>query len=120
MKQAPLIAALLVIATACGAATTPAAPPASPVAKPVARCDGTLPTYAGDVRPILERRCFACHAGDGPAAEEHDFTRVEALRAQRPLLVDAVTQRAMPPAGRPQLSDAEAEMLVRWAACGGK
>jgi uncharacterized membrane protein len=113
MRPGAAVAALL-LATAC-AATRPTAPPAPPPA----RCEGAPPTYAADVRAILERRCFACHAGEGPAAEEHDFSRVDTLRAQRRQLTDAVAQRAMPPAGRPPLSDAEAATLLRWAACGG-
>lgn len=106
-------AAALLLTSACGAAAA-TAPPAPP---PV-RCDAAVPTYAADVRPILERRCFACHAGDGPAAEEHDFSRVETLRSQRRQLTDAVTARAMPPAGRPELTDAEGQTLLAWAACG--
>jgi mono/diheme cytochrome c family protein len=86
---------------------------------PSAACAGPPPTYVADVRPLLERRCFTCHANDGPAAEEHDFTHVETLRAQRRQLVDEVSERAMPPKGRPQLTDAEAQTLLQWVACGG-
>ena len=81
-------------------------------------CTGPQVTYVADVRPVLQKRCFACHAGSGPAAEEHDFTRAETLRAQRHQLVDDVTAHAMPPQGRPPLAEAEAETLLRWAACG--
>jgi uncharacterized membrane protein len=81
-------------------------------------CAGSPTTYVSDVRPVLERRCFFCHAGDGVAAEDHDFSRVGTLRAQRRSLVDQVAQRAMPPQGRPPLTDAEAQLLLRWAACG--
>jgi hypothetical protein len=98
-----------------GACATAPVPPPFPAR--AARCDASAPTYAGDVRPILERRCFACHAGDGPAAEEHDFTRVETLRAQRLALVGEVTARAMPPPSRPPLTDAEADTILGWAAC---
>jgi uncharacterized membrane protein len=89
-----------------------------PVAKPSASCDGPPATYVADVRPVLERRCFSCHANGGVAAEDHDFTRVETLRAQRQSLADEVAERAMPPKGQPQLTDAEAQLLLRWAACG--
>ena len=87
-------------------------------ARPSEPCAGPPTTYVADVRPLIERRCLTCHAGDGVAAEDHDFSRVEALRAQRRSLTDEVTQRAMPPQGRPQLTDAEAQVLLRWAACG--
>jgi hypothetical protein len=87
---------------------------------PAAACTSTPPTYGADVRPVLEQRCFTCHANDGPAAEEHDFTRVETLRVQRHQLVDVVTARAMPPKGRPQLTDGQAQTLLQWVACGAR
>jgi uncharacterized membrane protein len=73
-----------------------------------------------EVHAVLERRCFGCHAGDGVAAEEHDFTRADELRAQRSSMADEVSARAMPPASRPPLSDAEVDLLVRWARCGAR
>jgi mono/diheme cytochrome c family protein len=89
-----------------------------PVAKPSASCDGPPTTYVADVRPLLERRCLSCHANGGVAADDHDFSHVETLRAQRQSLADEVAERAMPPKGQPQLTDAEAQLLLRWAACG--
>jgi len=89
-----------------------------PVTKPSASCAGPPATYVADVRPLLERRCFACHANGGVAADDHDFSHVETLRAQRQSLADDVAERAMPPRGKPQLTDAEAQLLLRWAACG--
>jgi hypothetical protein len=80
-------------------------------------CAAALPTYAEDVRPILERRCFKCHAGNGVAADEHDFSRVETLRAQGRALIAEIGACAMPPSSEPPLSDAEADVLLRWAAC---
>jgi hypothetical protein len=69
------------------------------------------------VRPVLERRCFACHSGDGEAAESHDFSRFETVRAQRSDIADEVSSCSMPPPGKPQLSDAEASTLLKWIAC---
>jgi uncharacterized membrane protein len=92
--------------------------PGQPVAKPSASCAGPPATYVADVRPLLERRCLSCHANEGVAAEDHDFSRLETLRAQRQSLADEVAERAMPPQGQPQLTDAEAQVLLRWAACG--
>jgi uncharacterized membrane protein len=107
--RAPAVAAMLVTVVACRTR--------APVAVPSRSCSGPPTTYVADVRPLLERRCFTCHANDGPAAEDHDFTRVEILRAQRRSLTDVVTARAMPPQGRPQLTDDEAALLLRWASC---
>jgi len=102
----------LMLAVLVGCAT------GQPVAKPSASCAGPLPTYIADVRPVLERRCLSCHANGGVAAEDHDFAHVETLRAQRQSLADEVAERAMPPKGQPRLTDDEAQLLLRWAACG--
>lgn len=81
-------------------------------------CAGTPPTYARDVRPLLEARCFHCHANGGEAADEHDFSHVETLRAQKLALVGEMEACAMPPSPAPPLPAAEAEMLLQWVACG--
>jgi uncharacterized membrane protein len=83
-----------------------------------ARCEGAVPSFAKDVQPVLQRRCFACHANDGEAADEHDFSRFPTLRAQRTSVADEVSSCSMPPSGKPQLTDDEAVTLLRWVACG--
>jgi uncharacterized membrane protein len=105
-RPSPVVAAATMEPRATGSTT-----------RATARCDLPLPTYL-EVRPILEHRCNRCHAGDGPAAEDHDWSRIETLRAQRRSLADDVASRAMPPAGEPPLSDAEAKVLATWALCG--
>jgi hypothetical protein len=82
------------------------------------RCEGPLPGYTSDVRPVLERRCYGCHANGGPATEEHDFSRLETLRAQRSRVAQNVAARAMPPRSSTPLTDPEVETLLRWAQCG--
>jgi hypothetical protein len=79
-----------------------------------------VPNFAAEVKPLLEQRCFSCHSGDGEAAESHDFSKPETLRAQRTDIADEVSSCSMPPPGKPQLSDGEASTLLRWVACGGK
>jgi uncharacterized membrane protein len=124
---APALGGGLLLASAllaCGAPTAQAPTAQPPTAKVprveaarAPRCEGPPPTYAADVRPVLERRCLSCHAGDGPAAEDHDFSREDVLWAQRTRVADEVSARSMPPASRPQLTDAEADVLLRWATC---
>jgi hypothetical protein len=72
------------------------------------------------VRPILEQACFGCHAGEGVAAEEHDFSRFETFFAQRESVADEVASCTMPPPGKTKLSDDRAGVLLRWIACGGE
>jgi hypothetical protein len=99
--------------------SSPASTPASiPVCRhpPPAGCDAPPPAYARAVLPILKKRCFGCHTGDGVAADELDFSRIEALRGAGTEVVDEVSTCAMPPKSR--LEDDEANLLLRWVACG--
>ena len=80
--------------------------------------DGAPPSYVAEVRPILESRCLECHSNGGEAGEEHDFTKLETVRAQRQRIAEEAAERAMPPSPKPPLTQAEADTLVRWAACG--
>jgi hypothetical protein len=140
VKHAALLAAILLAACAApaalhSAATAPASPgseasqtapspsPASiPTSPPVCRhpapasCDAPSPAYVRDVLPILKKRCFGCHTGDGVAADELDFSQVQALRGAGTEIVDEVSTCAMPP--RSRLDDDEANLLLRWVACG--
>ncbi|HEV3192941.1 MAG TPA: hypothetical protein VGY54_20685 [Polyangiaceae bacterium] len=111
------------VLAACAARPPPSAssstsPGASCSRLSPAACVGAPPTHALDVRPILERRCFACHANDGPAAESHDFSRLETVRAQRSAIADEVASCSMPPPRAPPLTESEAATLLRWVACG--
>ena len=83
-------------------------------------CGDSPPVYEADVRPILATRCFKCHAGDGVAADEHDFSHVETLRAQRAALVGEISSCAMPPSSEPPLQAREASVLLAWASCGAR
>jgi hypothetical protein len=111
------------VASACAHDPPPAvrsaqAPKESSCHHATPQCVGPPPTYTADVRPILERRCFKCHAGEGVAADEHNFSHVETLRAQKRALANEIGACAMPPSSEPPVPDAEAEVLLRWVACG--
>jgi hypothetical protein len=106
-------------ASPTAASRPPASMPASlPVCRhpPPASCDAPSPAYVRDVLPVLKKRCFGCHTGDGVAADEHDFSQIEALRGAGTEIVDEVSSCAMPP--RSRLGDDEANLLLRWVACG--
>ncbi len=83
-------------------------------------CDGARVTYAQDARPVMERACFSCHTGDGPAAEDHDFSKVDVAFAQRARIERAISAGAMPPKSRPPLDTAPRDTLLRWLSCGAK
>jgi hypothetical protein len=104
-------------ANATGAAGAAGAPVAGCRVSPVSGCTEESPSFARDVRPILQRRCFRCHSGEGIAAEEHDFSKPEVLHAQRSQVKDEVSTCAMPP--RSPLPEDESRTLLRWVECGG-
>lgn len=81
-------------------------------------CQGAAPSYAKDVKPILEQRCLSCHAGDGVAADEHDFSKLATLLEQKNSVMSEVSKCAMPPKSAPALEAKEADTLMRWIACG--
>jgi hypothetical protein len=124
----PLCASVLALSALVACAHQPSpAPSAASVAaahpvcqRAVAACTGAPPTYANDVRPILEKRCFQCHANGGVAADEHDFSRLETLRAQKVALAGEIGACAMPPSPEPTLPETEALTLLNWVACGAR
>ena len=83
-----------------------------------AACGGATLKYAGEVRTILERRCFSCHANDGIAADEHDLSKFTVAHAQRTEIAAMMKECAMPPKGAPPLPGEERRTLLSWAECG--
>jgi hypothetical protein len=114
-------ACLAACLAACGApaasapaASGPAAHASCGHARP-ARCTARATSFEVDVGPVLEKRCFSCHANGGSAAEDHDFSNMERLKADRAAIADQVASCAMPP--RSPLDDADANTLLAWASC---
>jgi hypothetical protein len=120
MRRDSLFAALVAGAAlvACAArpeARTPAV--ATCRVPPPSACTSPPPDYARDVAPVLERRCFSCHASDGMAADEHDFSKPSKVWAERVALADRVRSCSMPLPPSPPLDPSEAGVLIAWASC---
>ena len=117
-----MAASIALTLSACGAAQRPPAlrggAPSACARVASGACDGAPPDFASAVAPIVAERCLRCHSGDGDAAEDHDFSRPETLRAQQRSVRKQLVACAMPPRRAPPLPDAEAEVLLRWIACG--
>ena len=85
-------------------------------------------TYAGEVAPLLNANCVACHRPGGLAP--FSLTTHEEARAHADRIVEMVAARRMPPwqpvrgygasgfEGEPRLTDADVDRLRRWAAAG--
>jgi len=98
----------------------PFADAAAASAAPAAQsCNGPAPGYSAEVQPVLEKRCFSCHTGDGSAADDHDFSSLQRVLAERQDIAKQIGAHAMPPAPKQQLSGDETSLLLRWATCAG-
>ncbi|MFI5300344.1 MAG: hypothetical protein ACHREM_19830, partial [Polyangiales bacterium] len=84
MKRARVVAIVAVVAmvaSSIGCSARLTTPPPS-------TCTSPAPDYRADVAPLVERRCARCHAGDGAAADEHDFSRFDVIHAQASRVAD--------------------------------
>ena len=81
-------------------------------------CSPGDPTYAAQVRPLVDRYCSSCHSASGDAGEEHDFTQPALLHAQQRLVSARLRAHSMPPRTSPQPDAAEVALLAHWADCG--
>jgi uncharacterized membrane protein len=113
----------VVVAPAVATSTSTSAPTPTPTSAGCAKlgalaCEGAAPKYASDVRAVLERRCFGCHANDGIAADEHDFSKYGVAHAQRVEIAAMIKECAMPPKGAAPLPADERRTLLAWAECG--
>jgi Flp pilus assembly protein TadD len=83
-------------------------------------------TFARDVAPIIFGRCASCHRPTGPAP--FSLLTYADVRQRARQIADVTERRYMPPwkaqpppegfVGQQQLSDAEIDVLRRWAAAG--
>ncbi|MFO0970302.1 MAG: DUF1592 domain-containing protein [Gemmataceae bacterium] len=90
--------------------------------RPEAPVSGGEPgdVYAGRVRPLLQKYCYACHSTKAHKGEL-DLERFGSLEAVRkdvkpwPHVIEQLEAGEMPPKGKPQPSPEEIKTLVAWA-----
>jgi len=92
------------------------ASPACPSDLP-ASCPAAPPSYQAEVRAIIERRCFPCHASGGTAARKRDFSTYDLVAAQRSPFLNQLYACAMPPEGAPAPTPEERKKLLEWLVC---
>jgi hypothetical protein len=121
-----LVVALASVLAACASSAPQAVAPSSHGAasnacrRAASACGPSPPMYDREVLPVLAAHCFKCHAGEGAAADEHDFSKVATLQAQRLALTNEIGACAMPPSSEPPLGAEDANILLTWAACGAR
>src|SRR6478752_1483744 len=86
---------------------------------PMATAQEGVRDYAKDVRPVLETYCGKCHSGERVKGDVNlaRFTDVPSIQREPKLWREVLTQlndHTMPPAKKPQPSDAERAMLIEW------
>jgi uncharacterized membrane protein len=82
-----------------------------------ASCPTPPPSFAKDVEPVFERRCWPCHTGAGIAAEAHDFSTYDNIFADRSTILNRVFACEMPPADSAQPTPEERAALLAWLVC---
>ena len=80
-------------------------------------CPDPKPSYASDVRPIINARCTTCHSPGGQEASR-DFTTYGGVFQQRQAVLTQAYSCRMPPAGNAQPTTQERQTLVAWLVCG--
>jgi len=76
----------------------------------------TSPTYAKDVKPIIENRCQVCHNEMTP---ERNWMDYDTAYKKRKEIKKRVTEKSMPPFGMP-MDDAERKVVKDWVDSGAK
>jgi hypothetical protein len=84
-----------------------------------ATCPSPEPSYEDDVLPILEQRCYTCHADAGPTTSGSgiDFGSYANVYQLRGDILSQVNDCRMPPATAPQPTIAQRTTLLGWLKC---
>ena len=80
-------------------------------------CPADVPSYAGDVAPILSERCLLCHAPGGQVSNK-PLDTYNHVYARRSAVLNQVHACNMPPSGEPQLTEDERIIILDWLVCG--
>ena len=122
-RHLPLLLLGLALATGAGRTVSSGADPAA---------EARVPTYADDVRPLLQAKCVRCHGAKTHKAEL-DLTSpagiakggesgvvIVAGNPDKSRLYELVHSGEMPPGKKDQLTAAEVETIRRWIVGGAK
>jgi len=82
-------------------------------------CPSPEPSYEDDVLPILQQRCYMCHADAGPTTSGSgiDFGSYASVYQLRGDIVSQLNDCRMPPATAPQPTLAQKTTILGWLKC---
>ena len=78
--------------------------------------DAGVPSYAGDIAPLMQKYCVPCHMAGGLASDRllGDYPD---LFSQRAAVLDQVYSCFMPPPDAGQPTESERVALLQWLVC---
>ncbi|NND09172.1 MAG: 2-polyprenyl-6-methoxyphenol hydroxylase [Saprospiraceae bacterium] len=76
-------------------------------------CSSTTATYSGDIKAIIDGNCATagCHNGSTSLPV---FDSFDGVFAKRSAIRSRVIAKTMPPSGKPDLSQAQIDMIDCW------
>jgi hypothetical protein len=105
-----------IIACSSPDAASDAGAPSCPNDLPTS-CPDPPPSYASDIAPLLEQRCFPCHDSDGAAGPLLEYTSYDSVYQNRQAILSQVYGCRMPPPDAGQPTPSEREQLLDWLVC---
>ncbi len=82
-----------------------------------ASCPTPTPSFNSQVNDIIQRKCGACHTGNGVEASAHEFSTYATIAPQRSAMLNQVYACRMPPPDAPGLTVDERAALLGWLVC---
>jgi len=80
-------------------------------------CPAASPSYAGEVKTMIEQRCAGCHF-PGNTQSSKVFADYAGIHAERRGMLSQIYSCAMPPDNAVELSQEERRALLKWFVCG--
>jgi len=81
---------------------------------------GAIPSYAHEIKSIIEERCFPCHAPGGAAVDRFDFSQYDGAKGVQKNAADMLSNIYscnMPPRDAGAPTEAERQALLTWLVC---
>ena len=76
-------------------------------------CSATTATYSADIKTIIDGNCATSGCHDGSASLPV-FNSYDGVFAKRSAIRSRVVAKTMPPSGKPDLSQAQIDMIDCW------